>query len=78
MTRPARLTVGSLSVVVLAALAVTAPQVGHADPTQPGTGDDFFINYVQNEFSGVRLSAIRATIPLAHQVCAATLRVRVS
>ncbi|HXL61317.1 MAG TPA: DUF732 domain-containing protein [Mycobacterium sp.] len=71
MTRPARLTVGSLSVAVLGALAVTVPQVGHADPTQPGTGDDFFINYVQNEFSGVRLSAIRASIPLAHQVCAA-------
>jgi hypothetical protein len=41
-------------------------------PLQPGSGDEFFIDYIQNstDFSPKpSVSAIRAIIPLAHETC---------
>ena len=55
--------------VVLAAVAVAGASSAHA---QPGGGDDQFITNIANspEFSPTPpLSAVRAIIPLAHQVC---------
>jgi hypothetical protein len=61
---------------MLIASAVTAfvsvnDPIAQADPG-PGSGDDFFISYVQGstDFSPKpSASAIRAIIPLAHQAC---------
>jgi hypothetical protein len=46
--------------------------IARSEPLQPGSGDEFFISYIQNstDFSPrPSVSAIRAIIPLAHQAC---------
>jgi hypothetical protein len=56
---------------VLVTLAAVAVPVAHAEPAH-GTGDEWFISRIENSptFSPTPpISAVRAIIPLAHQVC---------
>jgi hypothetical protein len=56
----------------LATAALATVPIANATPPQPGDGDSFFISSIANSsnFSPQPpVSAVRAIIPLAHQVC---------
>jgi hypothetical protein len=72
MKRRNRSRARTLRAAFLATLTVTVAPVAHAAPLQPGDGDDFFIQLIENssDFSPKpSVSAVRAIIPLARQVC---------
>lgn len=59
----------ALNVVALTAWAVAAAPTVHAAPPQPGGGDEFFIYEIGLVTPPPAEAAVRAIIPLAHQVC---------